>query len=59
MRRLPAILIVIGGVGVVLNALDGDYLGSILYVLFALTGIVHFMINPATRQPGQRPWLGL
>lgn len=49
MRWLPAVIIIVGGVGVVLDALDEDYLGSILYVLLALIGITHFMINPATR----------
>jgi hypothetical protein len=49
MRWLPAIMIVLGGIGVVLDALKGDYLGSSLYLAFALIGIVHFMINPATR----------
>lgn len=49
MRWLPAVMIIVGGVGVVLDALDEDYLGSSLYVLFALIGVTHFMINPATR----------
>jgi hypothetical protein len=49
MRWLPAIMIIFGGIGVVLDALEGDYLGSIFYVLFALIGIVHLMINPVTR----------
>lgn len=49
MRWLPAIMILLGGIGVALNALDEDYFGSILYVAFALIGVVHFMINPATR----------
>lgn len=49
MRWLPAIIVVVGVVGVVLHAMEGDYLGSIFYVLFALIGAVHFLINPATR----------
>jgi hypothetical protein len=49
MRWLPAAIVIAGGVGLVLNALAEDYLGSILYVLFALIGVTHFMINPATR----------
>lgn len=35
MRWLPAIMIVLGGIGVVLDALEGDYLGSSLYLAFA------------------------
>lgn len=49
MRWLPAIMIIFGGIGLVLDALEGDYLGSILYALFALIAAIHFMINPATR----------
>lgn len=33
----------------VLNSLEGDSLGVILYVLSALIGLTHLMINPATR----------
>lgn len=49
MRWLPAIMIILGGIGVVFNTLDEDYLGAVLYVLFALIGLAHYMINPVTR----------
>jgi hypothetical protein len=49
MRWLPAVLIIIGGIGAVFDALDEDYLGSILYGVFALIGATHFLISPVTR----------
>lgn len=49
LRWSPLILLVIGGVGAVFDAIDGDQFGLILYALIALGGIWDLMFNPLTR----------
>jgi|GEM_PF-2969727 len=49
MRWLPGVMIAIGLAGLLLNALDGDQIGTILNVLIIVVAVAQYILNPATK----------